>query len=78
MPYAKTSPYAAASLVFSLLWLGGTGSLIGVILGAVAREQIDRSSGQEVGSGLAVWGIVLGVVGLVVSTAVGSYIAFSV
>jgi hypothetical protein len=52
-----------ASLIFSLLWLCGLGSLFAVLLGTAARKDIEHT-GQG-GDGLAVAGIILGVVGLI-------------
>jgi hypothetical protein len=45
-----------------ILWLGGLGSLLAVIFGAVAIHQIRISRGRVTGNGLAIAGLVLGLV----------------
>jgi hypothetical protein len=60
-----THGMAVASLVLSLLWLGGVGSILGVVFGYMARGEIDRSQGRRGGRGLAMAGIVIGWVGVV-------------
>ena len=60
---------AVVSLVLGLVWLYGIASILGLILGYVAKRQIDQSGGGQRGRGLAVAGIAfgwLGVAGLVV------------
>jgi hypothetical protein len=47
-----------------LVWLGGIGSLLAVAFALRARQRIRRSAGAERGEGLAVAGLVLGVLGL--------------
>lgn len=56
-----TNVLAIVSLVMSIVWLCGLGSLIAVVLGFVALRQIKRS-GQD-GIVLAIVGIALGVLG---------------
>jgi hypothetical protein len=48
----------------SLAWLGGLGSLLGVIFGFISRSSIKRSQGHEGGDGLALAGLIIGIVGL--------------
>jgi hypothetical protein len=55
---------AVASLVLSILWIGGLGSLLAVIFGWVARRRIRESGGRETGDGLATAGLVIGIVGI--------------
>ncbi|MEI2784241.1 MAG: DUF4190 domain-containing protein [Candidatus Nanopelagicales bacterium] len=70
-PSAGTNGLAIGSLVLSLLGLFcGIGSIVGVILGFIARGQIKRT-GQG-GNGLAVAGIVIGIATLVIS--IGIYV----
>jgi hypothetical protein len=77
-PGQKTNAMAIASLVVSALgivpFLCGVPSLIGIILGVVALNQVKQSG--ESGRGLAIAGIAVGAVGLlftiIVSTAVVS------
>jgi hypothetical protein len=64
-PPTGTNGYAIASLVLGIVWLGGLGSLLALIFGIMAKNQIDASGGHQTGRGMAVAGIVLGVVGLV-------------
>ena len=61
----RTSALAIASLVLGLMWLCGIGSLLATIFGAVALSQISRSGGAVAGKGLAVAGLILGILGFV-------------
>lgn len=61
----ETSGLAIASLVLSILWLGGLGALLAVIFAVQARKQIRQSGGAVGGNGLATAGLVIGIVGLV-------------
>jgi len=56
---------AITSLVLSIVWLFGVGSLLAIIFGAVARRQIRSSRNLQSGAGLALAGIIIGVVGVV-------------
>ena len=84
-PKTEVSRSAVASLVFSLLWLGGVGSILGVGFGHYSLRQIRRSgrrlqgpdghwTGSENltigGHGIAMAGTVLGYVGIVGTVAV--------
>lgn len=63
---AGTNKLAIGSIVASVLGLlCGIGSIVGIVLGAVALNQIKRS--REGGYGLAVAGIVIGVASLLIS-----------
>ena len=53
--------YAIASLVLSLVWLGGVASLLGVIFGAMSEHEAKRQMRRT--SGLAIAGQVIGVLG---------------
>lgn len=74
-PVARTNGLAITSLVLSIA-LCGLGSVIAIILGFVARKQIDRSAGLEKGKGLATAGIIVGFIGpvLLVAVAVPTFI----
>jgi hypothetical protein len=61
----RTSGLAIASLVLGLLPLCGISSLLATIFGAVALSQISRSNGSIIGRGLALAGLILGILGLV-------------
>lgn len=62
---------AVASLLLSVLWLGGVGSLAAIILGTRAR----RRGATARGRGLALAGVLLGVVGLLAALGAGGWIA---
>ena len=65
-PGTGTNGLAIAALVLGLVgWVVCIGSLLAVILGAVARNQIRRSGGGQQGAGMAKAGIILGAIGLV-------------
>jgi hypothetical protein len=55
---------AIASMVLGILWLYFIGSILALIFGYVARNQI-RRTGQS-GDGMAIAGIVLGWVGVAI------------
>ena len=63
----RTSKLAIWSLVLSILWLGGLGSVAGILLGVSARRRIAGTG--ERGAGLAVAGIVVGVITLLFAVA---------
>jgi uncharacterized membrane protein len=50
--------------------LCGLGSIVGVVLGLVARAQIRRSGGSQTGEGLALAGIVIGCIFVLLTVAV--------
>ena len=64
VPAQKTNGLAVASLVCSLVWLGGLGSILAIVFGIIA-VQIRKAEGNVQGTGLALAGIIIGVVGLV-------------
>ena len=69
-----TNNLAVASLVLSIIGLCcGIGSIVGIVLGFVARSQI-KTSGQS-GDGMALAGIIIGFVTLVLS--IGAYFVFN-
>jgi uncharacterized protein DUF4190 len=61
----RTNPLAVASLVLGVVWCGGIGSILAVILSVQARRSIRQSNDTESGDGLAIAGLVLGLVGIV-------------
>ena len=64
-PYAQprtTNGLAIASMVLGILWLYWIGSILALVFGYVARDQIKRSG--QAGDGMAIAGIVLGWVGI--------------
>lgn len=60
-----TNGTAIFAFIMSLLWLGGIGSLIGLILGISSAKECDRTG--EGGHGLATAAAILGVFGLLVA-----------
>ena len=60
----KTNGLAIASLILGILWVYWLGSLLALIFGLVAQSQIRAAQGQQAGEGMAIAGIVLGIVGL--------------
>jgi hypothetical protein len=56
---------AVASLVLSLLWIGGLGSLLAIFFAVAARQHLRESGPWEGGEKLALAGLILGIVGLV-------------
>ena len=60
-----TNGLAIASLVLSILWLAGIGSILAVIFAIRSRRQIRESRGAQGGDGIAIAGLVVGIVGIV-------------
>lgn len=60
----RVNGLAVASLVLGIVWLMWVGSILALVFGYIARNQIDRSSDTETGRGMAIAGIVLGWVGV--------------
>jgi Domain of unknown function (DUF4190) len=65
VPVRRTNGLAIASLVCSIVWLGGVGSLLAIIFGFIARSQIKRADDHQQGKGLALAGIIVGFLGIV-------------
>lgn len=65
---------AVASLVCGLIPLPGIFAIIPIVLGVVAKQQINRTN--ESGNGMATAGIVLGVTWLVLSMVLLLYLVF--
>lgn len=55
---------AIASMVLGILWLYWIGSILALVFGYVARDQINKSGDTQSGDGFAIAGIVLGWVGV--------------
>lgn len=62
--HAGTSTSAILSFIFSMLWLGGVGSIIGIVLGHHACNEIHDTDRRFSGVGLATAGMVLGWIGI--------------
>ena len=61
-----TDGLAVASMVLGILWLYWIGSILAVIFAGVAIKRINASNGWRTGKGMAVAGLVLGIVALAV------------
>jgi Domain of unknown function (DUF4190) len=60
---AQTNGLAIASLVSSIAgFFCGVGYIVGIVLGFIAMNQIDRSGGTQQGRGLALAGVIIGFV----------------
>ena len=62
VPPRRTNGFAIASMVLGILWLYWIGSILALVFGYIARNQI-RERG-DAGNGMAIAGIVLGWVGV--------------
>jgi hypothetical protein len=60
----STNGMAVASLVLGILWIYWVGSVLALIFGYIARQQIDQHQGMQGGRGMATAGIVLGWIGI--------------
>lgn len=69
----RINKMAIWSLILSIVWLGGLGSVAGIALGAAARRRIAGTG--ERGAGAAVAGIVIGVITLLFAIAYWAFIA---
>jgi len=67
-PYLQqqgTNGFAIASMVLGIVWIYWIGSVLAIVFGFIARSQIrQRNQG---GDGMAIAGIVLGIVGVVIA-----------
>lgn len=69
----RTNRMAIWSLVLSILTLGGIGSIAGIWLGVRARGRIDQTG--ERGRGLAIAGVIVGIITLLFAIGYWVYIA---
>ncbi|MDX6690593.1 MAG: hypothetical protein QOG15_2050 [Solirubrobacteraceae bacterium] len=56
---------AVTSLVMSILWLGWLGSILGLIFGLKAMDEIDSSNGLQTGKALAIAGTIISAISLI-------------
>jgi hypothetical protein len=78
-PARSTNGKAIAALVLGITWICGIGSILALVFGTMARNEIDASGGLEQGRGMAIAGIVLGWVGIGITLLyVVLYLAFGV
>lgn len=64
-PFRPTNALAIASLILSIVWVFGLGSVLAVTFALVALSKITASNGAQRGSGLAIAGLVIGICGLI-------------
>jgi len=70
-PLTKTNGLAIASMVLGIVWIWWIGSLLAIIFGGIAIKQINESERlastghavRQTGKGMAIAGLVLGLVG---------------
>jgi Domain of unknown function (DUF4190) len=63
----KTNGLAIASLVLGIIPCTGVTSILAIVFGFIARNQIEKSGGTQQGSGMALAGIILGFVWIGIS-----------
>jgi hypothetical protein len=63
-PKTGTNGLAIASLVCGIVGCFTVTAIVAIVLGFVARNQIDQSAGMQQGSGMALAGIILGFIWL--------------
>lgn len=59
----KADGLAVAAMVLGIIWVYWIGSILAVIFAAVAIKRINRSNGWRTGKGMAIAGLVLGLIG---------------
>ena len=69
-PTPRINGLAIASMVCGIVWIYWIGSILALVFGYIAKNQIDKSNGGETGRGMAIAGIVLGWVGVGILTLV--------
>ncbi len=74
----RTSGLAIAALILSIVWIGGLGSLLAVVLGIVALTQIAKARGSLGGKGVSIAAVVIGGLGIVVTALVAVFVVFVV
>ena len=63
MRMPKVDGLAIAALVLGIVWVYWIGSILAIIFGAVALKRISTSNGWRTGQGMAIAGLVLGLIG---------------
>lgn len=59
-----TNGLAIASMVLGILWIYWIGSILALIFGYIAKQQIRQTGGRQAGLGMATAGIILGWIGI--------------
>jgi hypothetical protein len=67
--HRQANRLAITSLVFSILWIFGVGSILAIITGHIARHQVRKSDGTETGKHLAFFALLIAYVGLIIGVA---------
>ena len=67
-PTNRTSVLAITGLCMSVFWIFGLGSLSAIVLGVISLRQISRSNGLLTGKRLAIASLILGILGLILTT----------
>jgi hypothetical protein len=62
----RVSKLLSRGFIFSLVWMGGLGSLVAFIYGLKARRIIRQSKGELAGIKLAWWCIIVGGAGMII------------
>lgn len=65
-PPPRQNQLALASLILGISWIFFIGSILAVIFGHTAMEQIRQSEGREIGRGNAMIGLIVGYAGIAV------------
>ncbi|HEX4219671.1 MAG TPA: DUF4190 domain-containing protein [Acidimicrobiales bacterium] len=76
LPSAKYSGLAIASLVLSIVWLGGIGAILAVIFAIVSLRHIAASQGRLRGRGLSIAGLIIGIIGIIGAAITWSVVAW--
>jgi hypothetical protein len=63
----KVSKLLSRDFVFSIVWIGGIGSLVAFISGLKARKIIEQLNGKIVGIKMAWWCIIAGALGMIIA-----------
>ncbi len=64
--HVSTNGFSIASLILGIVWGFGLASILALIFGYVAKNEIDKSAGSQRGRTTAIAGIVLGWVGVAI------------
>jgi hypothetical protein len=59
-----TNALAVTSMILGIVWIFWLGSVLAIIFGHIALNQINHSHGAQGGRGMAIAGLVLGYVGI--------------
>lgn len=74
----KTNALAIIALILSIIWLGGLGSVLAIILGIVSLSQISKSNGTLGGKGMSIAALIIGGIGTILTILFYALIVFAV